>query len=78
VDEIERKLRRFGAAFYVTPQFRNWVRSRGRELERSGEPFEIIMVWGRRRFRVDALPEDDPCFAIERVDGSVELSRWAR
>lgn len=77
MDPTEWKIRRFGAAFHVTPQFRNWVRTRGRELERAGEPFEIIMCWGRRRFHVDALPEDEPYFAIQRADGSVERSRWA-
>jgi hypothetical protein len=77
LDPIEWKLRCFGAAFYIRPQFRNWVRTRARELERAGERFEIILVWGRRRFRVGALPHGDPYFAIERVDGTVERSRWA-
>jgi hypothetical protein len=74
---IERQLRRFRAAFYITPQFSNWVRSRGYELQRTGEPFEIILLWGRRRFHVGSLPHDDPHFAIERADGSVERSIWA-
>jgi hypothetical protein len=77
MDPIEWKLRRFGAAFYITLGFRNWVRTRARELERAGEPFEIVLVWGRRRFHVGALPHGDPYFAIERADGTLERSRWA-
>jgi hypothetical protein len=77
LDSIEWKLRRFGAAFFITPQFRNWVRTRARELERAGQPFEIVLVWGRRRFHVGNLPHGDPYFAIERADGQVERSRWA-
>jgi len=77
LDPIEWKLRRFGAAFYITLAFRNWVRTRARELEREGETFEIVLVWGRRRFHVDALPHGDPYFAIERADGTLERSRWS-
>lgn len=76
MDPIEKKLRDFAAAFAITLQFRNWVRTRAREKLRRGEEFEIILVWGRRRFRVGHLPKDEPFFAIECADGSVECSRW--
>lgn len=78
MDPIEWKLRRFGAAFYISLGFRNWVRARGRELERAGESFEIVLVWGRRRFYVGSLPHGDPYFAIVRADGTVERSHWAK
>jgi hypothetical protein len=78
MDPVEWKLRDFTAAFLVSLGFRNWVRSRARELQRAGEPFDIILVWGRRRFRVGHLPDGDPYFAIERADGSLERSRYAR
>lgn len=77
MDPIERKLRQFRAAFFVTPVFANWVRSRGYELTQAGETFEIIMCWGRRRFRVGTnLPRDEPHFAIERRGGTIERSPW--
>jgi hypothetical protein len=75
MDPIERKLRQFRAAFFVTPDFANWARTRGHELTKGGESFEIIMCWGRRRFRVGDLPLDDPHFAIEH-GGTVERSIW--
>jgi hypothetical protein len=73
---VEWKLRRFRAAFYVTPGFQNWVRTRAYELEREGRKFEIILVWGRRRFRVGKLPHGNPYFAIELDDGTIERSPW--
>jgi len=73
---VEQKLRRFRAAFFVSVGFANWVRTRALELEREGQPFEIVLCWGARVFRVDALPEDDPFFAIERADGTLERSPW--
>lgn len=76
MDPIEGQLRRFRAAFWVTLRFANWVRTRGRELERQGKRFEIVLCWGRRRFRVGHLPEDEPYFAIELDDGTVERSPW--
>ena len=74
MDPVESKIRRFCAAFFVVPQFRNWVRMRARELRKEGEEFEIVLVWGRRRFHVGRIPEGDPYFAIERRDGSIEAS----
>ncbi|HKZ73176.1 MAG TPA: hypothetical protein VJ011_03880 [Steroidobacteraceae bacterium] len=76
MDPIERKIRQFLTAFYVFPGFRNWVRTRAKELTREGEDFEIIMVWGRRHFRIGAVPHGDPYFAIKRPDGSLERSPW--
>jgi hypothetical protein len=73
---VERKLRDLRAAFHVTPGFANWVRTRSRELEKQGRPYEIILVWGRRRFHIGSLPEGDPYFAIELSDGSLERSPW--
>lgn len=78
MDPVESKLRRFRAALYVTPWFANWVRTRARELIRAGESFEIVLVWGRRRFRVDAFPLDDPYFALERRDGTLERSPYIK
>lgn len=74
MDPIESAIRRFCAAFARFPQFANWLRARARELQKQGEEFEIIMVWGRRRYRVGQLPQGDPYFAIERRDGSIERS----
>jgi hypothetical protein len=71
---VERELRRFRAAFYITPHFANWVRTRAAELGRAGASFQIVMVWGRRRFRIGSVPQGDPYFAIEREDGSIEHS----
>lgn len=76
MDPIEKLLRDFGAAFAVVPGFRNWVRCRARELQKAGEAFQIVMVWGKRRFRVGRLPGADPYFAIERADGTLERSPW--
>jgi len=76
MDPIESKIRRFAAAFHVIPQFRNWVRMRARELGKEGEEFDIVLVWGRRRFHVGRLPEGNPHFAIERRDGTVESSPY--
>jgi hypothetical protein len=73
---VERKIRAFRAAFYVEPQFANWVRTRARELAKAGEAFELVMCWGRRRFRVGRLPTSDPFFALERRDGSIECSPY--
>jgi hypothetical protein len=69
---IEWKLRAFRAAFYITPGFANWVRTRARELTKSGEDFELVVCWGRLRFRVWTVPGADPYFAIRRADGSLE------
>ena len=77
MDPVERKIRDFRAAFHVTPGFSNWLRTRARELERDGEAFEVVLCWGRRRFRVRALPHGDPYFAIVRADGTIERSPWA-
>lgn len=74
MDPIEAKIRQFAAAFFVFPEFRNWVRMRARELQKQGETFDIVLVWGRRRFKVGRLPEGNPYFAIERRDGSIESS----
>lgn len=74
MDPVESKIRRFAAAFYVFPQFRNWVRMRARELKKQDEEFEIVLVWGRRRFHVGRLPEGNPHFAIQRSDGTIEQS----
>lgn len=75
-NSVEQKLRRFRAAFYITPLFANWVRARAHELAAEGRAFEIVMCWGGMRFRVGELPAEDPYFAIEHADGSVERSRW--
>ena len=76
MDPIEKVLRDFAAAFSVVPGFKLWARVRANELRKRGEEFEIIMVWGRRRFRVGRLPGAEPYFAIERADGTVERSPW--
>jgi len=64
---VERELRRFRAAFFVTPGFANWVRTKAHELIRSRSSFRIVLVWGRRRFHVGNVPEDEPYFALERA-----------
>ena len=74
MDPVERKIRDFAAAFYVFPEFRQWVRVRAHELAKRGEPFEVVLIWGRRRFHVGRLPEGNPYFALERGDGSLERS----
>lgn len=74
---VERKLRRFRAAFWLTPEFANWVRTRAYELQRTGAAFDVVLVWGRRRFRVGNVPEGQPYFAIELRDGTLERSPWA-
>jgi hypothetical protein len=74
---VEWRIRALRAAFYITPGFANWVRTRARELGREGRPFEIILVWGGRRFRVGNVPHGDPYFAIVREDGTLERSPWA-
>ena len=74
MDPVESKIRRFAAAFFIIPQFRNWVRMRAHELKKQGEEFEIVLVWGRRRFYVGRLPEGNPHFAIQRRDGTIEQS----
>ena len=74
MDPVESKIRRFAAAFYVCLEFRNWVRMRAHELRKSGEEFEIVLVWGRRHFHIGKLPEGNPYFAIQRRDGSIESS----
>jgi len=74
VDPTEKKLRDFAAAFLVSLGFRNWVRTRAREKRLEGVDFEIVLVWGRRRFRVGNLPRDDPYFALELPDGTLERS----
>jgi hypothetical protein len=76
MDPDERKLRAFAAAFYIFPEFSNWVRTRARELRRQGREFEIVLVWGRRLFRAGSVPHGNPYFAIKREDGSVERSPW--
>lgn len=73
---VERKIRAFVAAFFVFPEFRGWVRTRAAELRKEGEQFEIVLVWGRRRFHVGSLPHGNPYFAIERSDGTLERSPW--
>ena len=75
--KVEWTLRAFRAAFFVSPAFANWVRTRARELAREGRTFEIILVWGGRRFRVGNVPHGEPYFAIQRDDGTVERSPWA-
>ena len=77
MDPDERKLRAFGAAFYIFPEFRNWVRTRARDLRRQRQDFEIVLVWGRRLFRAGRVPRGNPYFAIKRSDGSLERSPWA-
>lgn len=74
---VERKLRELRAAFHVTPTFSNWVRTRARELEREGRSYDVVLVWGRRRFHIGRVPRGDPYFAIELSDGSLERSPWA-
>jgi hypothetical protein len=74
---VEMQIRRFRAAFWFEPQFANWVRTRSYELARAGAAFDIVLVWGRRRFRVGSVPHGDPYFAIERADGTLERSPWA-
>lgn len=74
---VEVQLRRFGAALYVTPGFSNWVRQRARELARDGQTFEVVLVWGRRKFRVGNVPHGNAYFAIQRDDGTIERSPWA-
>lgn len=76
MDPIEKVIRDFAAAFAVVPGFKNWVRVRAAELRKSGEAFQIVMVWGKRRFRVGRLPGAEPYFAIERADGTLERSPW--
>jgi hypothetical protein len=73
---IEWELRAFRAAFWISPGFANWVRTRGRELRKSGEDFEIILCWGRFRFRLANAPDGEPYFAIRRADGTLERSPW--
>lgn len=68
------KLRLFRSAFTVTPNFVNWARTRALELR--GEPYELVIVWGRRRFRVGNIPHGEPYFAIVRADGTLERSPW--
>lgn len=70
---IEWELRRFRAAFYITPAFGNWVRTRARELAKMGEEFELVVCWGKFRFRVRTVPGAEPYFAIRRKDGTLEL-----
>jgi len=76
MDQIEREIRRFRAAFYVTLQFVNWVRTRGRELRGEGQRFELVLVWGTRRLRIGRLPSSDPYFALELPDGRLERSPY--
>jgi hypothetical protein len=73
---VEWKLRAFRAAFQVTPTFSNWVRTRARELEREGRTFEVVLIWGRRRFHIGNVPDGEPYFALELRDGSIERSPW--
>lgn len=77
MSRVEWRIREFRAAFQVQPGFANWLRTRARELERDGEPYEIILVWGRRRFHIGEVPNGDPYFAVERADGTLERSPWA-
>jgi hypothetical protein len=75
MDPVESKLRAFAAALFVNPGFRNWVRVRAHELRKQGfDDFEIVLVWGRRTFRIGGIPEGQPYFAIRRRDGTVEQS----
>lgn len=74
---VETKIRQFRAAFWLEPGFANWTRTRARELARKGQSFEIVLVWGRRRLRVGQLPEEQPFFALELADGTLERSPWA-
>ena len=74
---VERAIRRFNATFCVHVGFCNWARTRANELARQGQPFEIVLVWGRRRFRVGNVPDGDPFLAVERADGTLERSPWA-
>ena len=76
MDAVEWKLRRFVAAFYAQLEFSNWVRTRARELQKQGQKFEVVLIWGRRRFHVGRVPHGNPYFAIERTDGTVERSPW--
>ena len=75
-DSVEWKLRRFGAAFFIRLGFANWARTRGRELERAGVRFRVVLVWGRRRFHTGNVPNGDPYFALELEDGTLERSPW--
>jgi hypothetical protein len=74
---VERAIRGFNAVFCVRVGFCNWVRTRGRQLERAGESFTIVLVWGRRRFRLETAPNGDPYLALERADGTLERSPYA-
>jgi hypothetical protein len=77
MDPIEKLLRDFAVAFHIFPGFRNWVRTRAHELRKEGKPFEIVLIWGKRRFRVGKLPHGNPHFAIEHRDGTIEQSPYA-
>lgn len=74
---VERQIRRIRAALWLEPEFANWVRTRSYELARTGRAFEVVLVWGRRRFRVGNVPDGRPYFAIELTDGTLERSPLA-
>jgi hypothetical protein len=77
MDPVESKIRAFAAALFVSPGFRNWVRVRAHELRKQGrDDFEIVLVWGRRTFRVGNIPDEQPYFAIRRPDGTLEQSPY--
>ena len=71
---VERILRSLFAAFGSTPGFSQWARARAMQLLREGQRFELVVVWGGQRFRVDELPETEPYFAVELADGTLERS----
>lgn len=76
--KVEWTLRAFRAAFYITPGFANWARTRARELTRDGQSYELVLIWGRREFRIGNVPHGDPYFAIRRgSDGVLERSPYA-
>jgi hypothetical protein len=74
---VERQIRHLRAALWLEPAFANWCRTRSYELTRSGRPFEIVLVWGRRRFRIGNVPDGKPYFALELADGTLERSPLA-
>jgi hypothetical protein len=74
---VERQIRRIRAALWLEPEFANWVRTRSYELTRKGRAFDVVLVWGRRRFRIGNVPDGKPYFAIELADGTLERSPYA-
>jgi hypothetical protein len=74
---VEKSIRRFRAAFWLEPLAANWVRTRARELASRGAAYRIVLVWGERRFHVGNVPREQPYFALELTDGTLERAPWA-